>query len=34
MAELMSHLDILAKNVMSVGGRSVNVVGVGGVNLD
>uniref|UniRef100_M1DB19 Integrase core domain containing protein n=1 Tax=Solanum tuberosum TaxID=4113 RepID=M1DB19_SOLTU len=31
---MMTKLDILAKNVMSVGAMSVNVVGVGGVNPD
>lgn len=30
----MTQLDILAKNVMGIGTKSVNVVGVGGVNPD
>uniref|UniRef100_M1BBA1 Integrase core domain containing protein n=1 Tax=Solanum tuberosum TaxID=4113 RepID=M1BBA1_SOLTU len=32
MAEIMTQLDILSKNVMGAGARSVNVVGVGCVN--
>ena len=31
---MMTQLDILDKNVMGVGTKSVNVVGVGGVNPD
>ncbi|KAK4723998.1 hypothetical protein R3W88_026777 [Solanum pinnatisectum] len=34
MAKMMTLLDILAKNVIGAGVRSVNVVGVGCVNLD
>ncbi|WMV37746.1 hypothetical protein MTR67_031131 [Solanum verrucosum] len=34
MAKMMIQLDILAKNVMGFGTKSVNVVGVGGVNPD
>lgn len=34
MAKLMTQLDILAKNVMGNGIRSVNFVGVSGVNLE
>lgn len=30
----MNQLDILAKNAMGVGTRNVNVVDVGGVNLE
>lgn len=29
MAKIMTHLDILSKNVVGAGARSVNVVGVG-----
>uniref|UniRef100_M1DVU7 Integrase core domain containing protein n=1 Tax=Solanum tuberosum TaxID=4113 RepID=M1DVU7_SOLTU len=32
MAKIMTQLDILSKNVMGAGARSVNVVGVGCVN--
>uniref|UniRef100_M1DZ77 Integrase core domain containing protein n=1 Tax=Solanum tuberosum TaxID=4113 RepID=M1DZ77_SOLTU len=34
MAKMMTQLDILAKNVMGAGAKSVNVVGVGCVNPD
>ncbi|KAK4707408.1 hypothetical protein R3W88_033054 [Solanum pinnatisectum] len=34
MAKMMTRMDILAKNVMGAGTRSVNVMGVGGVNPD
>uniref|UniRef100_M1DP29 Integrase core domain containing protein n=1 Tax=Solanum tuberosum TaxID=4113 RepID=M1DP29_SOLTU len=34
MAKMMTQLDILSKNVMGVGTKSVNVVGIGGVNPD
>ncbi|KAK4721335.1 hypothetical protein R3W88_011568 [Solanum pinnatisectum] len=34
MAKIMTLLDILAKNIMGVGTKSVDVVGVGGVNPD
>uniref|UniRef100_M1DSM3 Putative plant transposon protein domain-containing protein n=1 Tax=Solanum tuberosum TaxID=4113 RepID=M1DSM3_SOLTU len=34
MAKRMTQLDILAKNVMCAGARSVNAIGVGCVNLD
>uniref|UniRef100_M1DBJ4 Integrase core domain containing protein n=1 Tax=Solanum tuberosum TaxID=4113 RepID=M1DBJ4_SOLTU len=34
MAKMMTQLDILAKNVMGAGARSVNAVGVGCVNPD
>lgn len=32
MAKMMAHLDILAKNIMGVGTKSVNAIGVSGVN--
>lgn len=34
MAKMMTKLDILSKNVMGVCTKSVNIVGVGGVNPD
>uniref|UniRef100_M1DMY1 Uncharacterized protein n=1 Tax=Solanum tuberosum TaxID=4113 RepID=M1DMY1_SOLTU len=34
MAKMMTQLDILAKNVMGVGTKSFNVVGISGVNPD
>ncbi|WMV32880.1 hypothetical protein MTR67_026265 [Solanum verrucosum] len=34
MAKITTHLDILSKNFMGAGARSVNVVGVGCANLD
>lgn len=34
MEKMMNQLDILAKNAMGVGTRNVNVVDVGGVNLE
>uniref|UniRef100_M1E120 Uncharacterized protein n=1 Tax=Solanum tuberosum TaxID=4113 RepID=M1E120_SOLTU len=34
MAKIMTQLDILSKNVMGAGARSVNIVGVGCANPD